>query len=220
LEILSQASLGAPILAAGVAIAAAYGGTFVTGRVRATRLLVPLSGCILVAVAVFGLIPELIGQIGWMKALLLVAGGYGALTLLDRLALPVCPSCDQKGLHALAAPLIGATALHAFVDGWGLVAVQFATPRAGNAVMAAILLHKIPEGLALGTILRAAFGGAGTALAWCAVAELATVAGGFVGQWLTAADWVSYPLAFAAGTFLFLGVHALWGADHHYQHQT
>jgi hypothetical protein len=43
----------------------------------------------------------------------------------------------------------------------------------------------------------------------CAAVESATIAGGATGFWLTPADWVSYPLAIAGGTFLFLGVHAV-----------
>ena len=77
------------------------------------------------------------------------------------------------------------------------------------AALVAILLHKIPEGLALGTILRASVGGARTAIAWCAAAELATVVGGAVGLWLAPASWINYPLAIAGGTFLFLGIHAV-----------
>ena len=79
------------------------------------------------------------------------------------------------------------------------------TPGAGPAFAAALLLHKIPEGLALGTILRASVDRAWKAFALCAAVELSTVVGGATGLWLTPADWVSYPLAIAGGTFLFLG---------------
>ncbi len=61
-----------------------------------------------------------------MRALPLVALGCGSLIAVDRFAFPICPSCDHHhhGPQAVAAPLLGATAVHAFVDGWGLVAVQ------------------------------------------------------------------------------------------------
>jgi zinc transporter ZupT len=204
------------MLAALVAIlSAALGVLLLRGR-KAARFLIPLSGGLLAGVAVFGLIPELTAQIGWATGLSLVALGYGLLLGLDRFVYSVCPSCahdhDHDGctatLHGFAAPILIATSLHAFIDGWGLVTVQFAVP----AFAAALLLHKIPEGLALGTILRASLSQGRTgarAIALCVAAELATVAGGAAGLWRTPAAWVGYPLAVAGGTFLFLGVHAV-----------
>lgn len=190
-------------------------------------MLIPLSGGLLIGVAAFGLIPELVLDIGWLRGIVLVASGYALLKVIDRFAFSVCPSCAHdhshescaEPLHGFAGPLLAATAIHAFVDGWGLVAVQVATrtPGASTAFAAALFLHKIPEGLALGTILRASLhtgqqGRAWKAFALCAAVELSTVVGGATGLWLTPANWVSYPLAIAGGTFLFLGVHAV-GSD-------
>jgi len=182
-------------------------------------MLVPLGGGLLIGVAVFGLIPELVSDVGMALGFALVASGYLLLHLLDRYAFSVCPSCahDHKHegcheeLHGFAAPLLTATGIHAFVDGWGLVAVNRVShsPGATTAFAAALLLHKIPEGLALGTILRASVERASYAFALCVVIELATIVGGAIGLWLTPAAWVNYPLAVAGGTFLFLGVHAV-----------
>ena len=198
-----------PVAATFVAVLAAATGIALTGRQRVTRLLIPLSGAVLVLAALFGVVPELVRDIGWGRVLSLMAMGFGALMLLDRFAFPVCPSCDHGRPQGFITPLLIAVAIHAFVDGWGLVAVQMAMPRGGNAMAAAILLHKIPEGLALGTILSVLLLRAGPALAWCALAESATLAGGATGLWLTPAGWVSYPLALAAGTFVFLGIQAM-----------
>ena len=184
-------------------------------------MLIPLSGGLLIGVAAFGLIPELIGDIGWLRGVALVAAGYMLLKILDKFVFSVCPTCAHdhshegciEPLHGFAGPLLAATTIHAFVDGWGLVAVQVGTysPGAVTAFAAALLLHKIPEGLALGTILRASVKNGRTAFALCALVELSTVVGGAAGLWLTPANWVSYPLAIAGGTFLFLGVHAVHG---------
>jgi len=204
-----------------VAITSGALGVALLGHAKHTRVLIPLSGGLLIGVAAFGLIPELVVDIGWARGLLLVAFGYALLKALDRFAFSVCPSCAHdhshescdEPLHGFAAPLLIATAIHAFVDGWALVAVETGTrtPGAGTAFAAALLLHKIPEGLALGTMLRASVDRATTAFAMCAAVELATVAGGATGLWLTPAAWVNYPLAIAGGTFLFLGVHAVDG---------
>jgi len=189
------------------------------GHAGHTRMLIPLSGGLLIGVAVFGLIPDLAPEIGWIHGVVLVAGGYFLVHILDRYAFSVCPSCAHdhghdgcaEQLHGFAAPLLAATAIHACVDGWGLVAVRTGlhAPGAETALAAALLLHKIPEGLALGAILRAAVGRDWMALALCAAVEFMTVLGGAAGVWLTPAGWVNYPLAIAGGTFLFLGVHAV-----------
>ena len=186
---------------------------------RHTRLLIPLSGGLLIGVAAFGLIPELADDIGVLAALALVACGYLLLHFLDRYAFSVCPSCAHdhrhdgchEELHGFAGPLLIATGIHAFVDGWGLVAVQRGLHSAGadTAFAAALLLHKVPEGLALGTMLRASVERTWSALLLCALIEMTTVIGGATGLWLTPAGWVNYPLAIAGGTFLFLGVHAV-----------
>jgi zinc transporter ZupT len=211
-----------PILATVVAIVSAAAGVWLLGHARHTRVLIPLSGGLLIGVAAFGLMPELVVDIGWLRGVLLVAFGYALLKSLDRFAFSVCPSCAHdhsheschEPLHGFAWPLLIATAIHAFVDGWGLVTVQTGlhTPGSGMIFGAALFLHKIPEGLALGTMLRASVDREVTALALCAAVEFATVVGGATGYWLTPAAWVSYPLAIAGGTFLFLGVHAVDGA--------
>ena len=208
-----------PILAALVAIGAAAAGAALLAHGRRTRVLIPLSGGLLVGVAGFGLIPEMVEDIGWLPGFALVAVGYGLLKLLDRFAFSVCPSCAhdhrhegcEEPLHGFAGPLLMATAIHAFVDGWGLVAVRMGlhSPGEGTVFAAALFLHKIPEGLALGTMLRAAMNRPRTAFAWCVAVELTTILGGAAGLWLTPAKWVNYPLAIAGGTFLFLGVHAV-----------
>jgi zinc and cadmium transporter len=208
-----------PVLGALVAIGSAAAATAMLAEGRHTRVLIPLSGGLLAGVAAFGLIPELVDDLGWLQGLALVALGYGLLKLLDRFAFSVCPSCAHdhrhegcaEPLHGFAGPLLIAIAIHAFVDGWGLVAVQSGIHTRGEGTLfaAALFLHKIPEGLALGTMLRASMDRARTAFAWCVAVELATIVGGAAGLWLTPARWVNYPLAIAGGTFLFLGVHAV-----------
>lgn len=186
---------------------------------RRLQWLIPVSGGLLLGVAAFGLIPEVALEMGWPRSLCVVAIGFMLLMLLDRFAFRVCPACAHdhdhhscvKALHGFVAPLVAAIAIHAFVDGWGLVTVQVAGPQFAGSVAAAIVLHKIPEGLALGTMLRAATTRPGSAFLWCLAAETPTLLGGLTGGWITPATWVHYPLAIAAGTFLFLGLHAVHG---------
>jgi len=186
------------ILCGVVSIALAAGGRRV--------LLVRISGVLLVCVALFGLIPELVRELGWVRTIPLSAAGYGVLMLLDHHGYAVCPSCSHG--EKFAGSLVAATAVHAFVDGWGLVAAR-GQGGVSSAIVLAILLHKAPEGLALGAMLRASSRGAWMAVGLCCVAELPTILGGGAGLWLTPPGWIDYLLSLVAGTFLFLGMHAL-----------
>ena len=195
------------VLAALLAMACAVVGIVSSGGRRA-RVLVPVSGGLLAAVAVFALIPETAGAVGWPVALLAAGTGYGLLEVFDRIGLPVCPSCSHS--HGFSGPLVAATAIHAFVDGWGMMAIGDSPARNGSAaILGVLLLHKIPEGLALGAILRISAGKAGRAVGLAVLAELPTLLGGLTGLWAAQARWIGYPLALAGGAYLFLGLHAV-----------
>jgi zinc transporter ZupT len=205
---LSPLTIGAPLAAALVAIFCGFAGIALAGG-RRVRYIVPASGLLLSAVALFGLIPELAGQIGWAPTLALAAVSYGVLTLLDMRGYAVCPSCSHG--EKFAGSLVTATAVHAFIDGWGIAASRD-LGAAGAAITFAILLHKAPEGLALGSLLRQSTTRTATAFGLCIAAEVPTVAGGAVGFWGTPPEWMQYVLAAVSGMFLFLGVHAISAA--------
>lgn len=200
-------SLMRVVLATLLAMACAMAGIVASGGRRA-HLLVPLSGGLLAAVALIALIPETAEEIGWVIAIFLAACGYGLLEIFDRMGLPVCPSCSHS--HGFSGPLIAATSIHAFVDGWGMMAIRGAsTHDASRAILLALLLHKIPEGLALGSILRMSAGNPRRAAVQAILAESPTLLGGVVGLWAAQAKWIDYPLALAGGAYIFLGLHAI-----------
>ena len=199
------ARLNLPAFAALLAIICGVGSIALAGGHRKV-LLVRISGVLLAGVALFGLLPELIREAGWLRTLPLVAAGYGILMVLDRRGYAVCPSCSHG--QSFAGSLVAATAVHAFVDGWGLVATQGQGSVSG-AIALAILLHKAPEGLALGAMLRASSSSVPVAVGLCFVAELPTILGGAAGLWIPPPGWIDYLVSLVAGTFLFLGIHAL-----------
>lgn len=194
------------------------------------RWLVSFSAGILVGITSFGVLPELAGHIGTAGGLVLLALGFGLLWMVNRYVYAVCPSCAHThdhdacavSLHGFATPLIVAGCLHSFMDGFGMAAAQ-RTGGMATAVVLGVLLHKIPEGLAYGAILRAALRSRLSTLLWCAAVQAPTLAGGLAESMLEprlSAGWGGVPLALAGGSFLFLGVHALhseWkrrGASH------
>jgi zinc transporter ZupT len=182
---------------------------------------VPFSAGLLIGVALLGLVPELALGIGWTASAALFVAGYGLLLLINRFVYPVCPTCahdhDHNActteLHGFAAPLILAAALHSFLDGWSIATVHFAVPLGLRvAVPVAVALHKAPEGMALGGILRAAVRSRAAALGWAALAEGSTLAGGTLGLVLAphlGSEWITYPMGIAAGWLCYLGYHAV-----------
>ena len=211
----------APALATAVGLCGAALGLWLTGMRRRTRVVVPFSAGVLLGVALFGLVPELAGEVGWMASTLLFAAGYGSLLVVNRYVYTVCPTCahdhDHNAcateLHGFAAPLIAAAALHSFVDGWSIATVQLAAPLGLRvAVPLAIALHKLPEGVALGGILRASVRSRRAALFGAVLAEGVTLAGGAAGLAVAprlGSTWITYPLGLAAGWIFYLGYHAV-----------
>jgi len=203
------------------ALAGAATGVLLESSGRATRVMVPFAGGLLVGISLFGVLPEVVAGAGWAAGPLLFAAGYGVLRLVNRYLFPVCPSCAHDHdhgtcaavLHGFTGPIVLAAAVHSTLDGWSLVTAQWsALPGMGLALPLAFVLHKIPEGIALGALLRASVGSRGLALAWCLLSEGMTLAGGAAG--LVPAPggaWTAYPLAIAGGTFLYLGFHAVHG---------
>ncbi|MEI9973472.1 MAG: ZIP family metal transporter [Ignavibacteriota bacterium] len=158
---------------------------------------------------------------GWTASALLFAAGYGLLIGINRFVYRVCPTCAHDHdhshcsteLHGFAGPLIAASALHAFLDGWAIATVQSTAPLGLRvAVPIAVTLHKLPEGIALGGILRASMGSRASAMGWCALAEGATLAGGILGLAMSphlGTQWILYPLGITAGWLFYLGHHAV-----------
>jgi zinc transporter ZupT len=206
-------------LTAFLGIASAGAAIRLSGIPAPVRTLVPFGAGILVGITGFGIWPELAGRLGGLSAAALLAVGVAILGIVNGYLYPVCPACSQTHdheqcavrLHGFAPPLVIAGVLHSFLDGWGVAASEMESSRLGATVFLAVALHKIPEGLAYGAILVSALGARWPALAWSAVAQLPTLAGGLAAAALhpgPGAAWMPFPLALAGGSFLFLGWHA------------
>lgn len=203
-----------------LALAGVLIGVRLTSMPALTRRMVPFSGGVLLGIAVFWVMPEMASFFGWPSVLMWVAAGFGGLWLIDRFVYPVCPSCSHSHnhescatrLHGFAAPMLISAGLHSFLDGWALAAGQ--QNDLGPAFVWGLALHKLPEGLALGVIVRAALTSRWRVLVGCAAAEAFTIVGAglemIVSPYL-GMQWLNGLLALAAGTFLYLGYHAVHG---------
>ena len=213
--------IGPPLFAALIGVAGVFIGLWLTTAGHRMRLVIPFSAGVLLGVVLFGLLPELLEEVRWLATGVFFAAGYGILFLINRFIAPVCPSCahdhDHKAcvseLHGFAAPMIGASMLHSFFDGWNISAAQLASNHGIRlAVALAVALHKIPEGIALGAIVRASVESRSTALFWSVTVEAATLLGGLFALLIAPqlpAAWITYPLAVAAGWLFYLGAHAV-----------
>ncbi|HEV8414442.1 MAG TPA: hypothetical protein VGQ49_12670 [Bryobacteraceae bacterium] len=209
-----------PSLITLIAVLSAAAGVWLTSFHGLSRRLVPFGGGVLLGVALFWVLPEMAEFFTWQVAILWLAGGFLLLAAIDRFVYPVCPACSHSHqheqcatrLHGFALPLLAAAALHSALDGWSAAASQNAG--FSMALIGAIGVHKIPEGLALGVIARASLGSRASALAWCALAQMATIAGAGFESILAphmSTQGLHALLALAGGSFLYLGGHAVHG---------
>jgi zinc transporter ZupT len=169
------------------------------------------AGGLLFGIALFWLIPEIATESGWRAGLSMPAGTCALLALIDHLFL----HSDQPSGRVSLGPILAASAMHSFIDGWSVRALAN-LEIAGIAAPLGLALHKIPEGIAIGWIARQHVQSHGRAGVAAVGVELLTVAGAMVepfanrsgvaafGTW-----WTSGVMAVVAGSFLFLGGHAL-----------
>jgi zinc transporter ZupT len=206
----------------GLAVAGVLVGARLAEAPKISRKVLAASGGLLIGISLIWVLPEVAAHSGWLVALLWVAAGFGLLWIVDHYVYPICPACshshDHDGcsapLHGFAGPLLIAIGIHSFLDGWGLAASQQSTEFVKLAFLLGVGLHKFPEGLALGAIVRASVASHGKALICCIAAEAMTLVGGAVGLGIAAgagASWEAILLAAASGTFIYLGYHAVEG---------
>jgi ZIP family zinc transporter/zinc and cadmium transporter len=209
-----------PLLITALAIASAAVGVWLGSNKALARKLVPFGGGALIGVALVWVLPEMADYFRWPVAVAWLTGGVAVLALIDRFVYPVCPACApthdhehcSTRLHGFATPLLAASALHAALDGWGAAAGE--SSRLSLGVVAAIMAHKVPEGLALGVIARAALRSRRQAFLWCVLAQVATLVGAALESVLAPhlGDYgLNALLALAGGSFLYLGGHAVHG---------
>jgi zinc transporter ZupT len=118
--------------------------------------------------------------------------------------------CDQHD-HALISPrsaytTIGGLTIHTFFDGVSIAAASQIDVRAGALVFAAVLLHKLPEGFTIGSILLAAGKERRHVLTATAIVGSTTLLGvlafAFLGSF--AENAVAYALPLAGGVTLYV----------------
>ena len=195
---------------AGVTVLSTLAGGFVAFKLaRELATAIALTGGVVVAVALFHVLPEAIEAVDDPHRVGLLVGGGFVLFFLAERALVLHHRDDDEHVHAHAqVGALGAAGLsvHSFVDGLGIGLAFGLSTETGFLVFAAVLAHDFADGLnTVGFVLRQS-GDRARALRWLAVDAAAPLLGAIVGSALTVSEAsLGALLAVYAGFFLFMG---------------
>jgi zinc transporter ZupT len=196
-------------------------GAIVLGKAgsRYLRPLVYVSLLFFAGVAIFDILPESKHALNWPTFVAAVAVGYAVFWAIGTYVFPICPTCAMRrfenGHHHVhgsgVAIFASVLCVHCFIDGLGITAATNAQSWLGLRVLAAIAVHKLPEGFAIALVLMAGGRLPWSALSWALGIELTTIAGGMAGiRWDHPSPfWQALVLAQIGGTFLYLSFSGL-----------
>src|SRR5690349_949146 len=132
----------------------------------------------LLSVTLFAILPESLNYSGVWFVIAAGATGYVLFYFVSKYVHHVCPACAASHFDAdatrrfseIATGLVVALALHSTTDGLAL-GIQGEMPASGAtkwSLFSALCIHKVPEGLALGSLLIGADFTRASALGWVA----------------------------------------------------
>jgi zinc transporter ZupT len=178
----------------------------------------------LLGVTLFAILPEGLSYSGAWPVVGAAATGYLLFFFISKHVHHVCPACAASHFDAdatrhfseIATALIVALAIHSTTDGLALAIQQEAPSMDATkwSLFSALCIHKVPEGLALGSLLIGAGLRRPAALGWVAAVEATTLLGGAIGMfWLgkVSTFWLGLTMAHVGGGFLYLATHAVVG---------
>ena len=178
----------------------------------------------LLGVTVFAILPESLTDSGVWQVALATVVGYAVFFFISQYVHHVCPACAASHFDAdatrhfseIATALIVALAIHSTTDGL-VLGIQGETPATDAtkwSLFSALCIHKVPEGLALGSLLIGAGFKRTAALGWVAAVEATTLLGGVIGYFFlanTSTFWLGLIMAAVGGGFIYLAAHAVLG---------
>jgi zinc transporter ZupT len=224
-----DSSLGYVALAFALAVGGGTLGAVLGTSHRRLCALISVGAGSLLGVTLFVILPETTESLRWWQLLPALGSGYAVFSLISKYIFHVCPACaashfDEATTHRfseIASAMMLALAIHCMVDGLGILAGNQADATAtasgrivGFSIILGVCVHKIPEGLALGALLRGAGLSTSGILFRVIAVEATTLLGGVMG-WLffphASHFWISAALAHAGGGFVFLATHAIIG---------
>jgi zinc and cadmium transporter len=200
-------SIAALVAAIVAALANVVGALLVTGRrvwsARDLDMMIAFSGGFMISVALVDMIPDAISAhgatAGWM-----VLAGYLAVHLTQHTLVPHFHFGEEThhvtravGISALIGMM-----LHMLMDGVAIASGFAAGASVGTFVVAAIILHKVPEGSTVSSLFLAAGFNRQNALAAASLLGLATVVGAILTTAI--APLSEYGLALSGGVTVYV----------------
>lgn len=196
------------------AVVTLLGGLFALRFKDNLHLLLGFSAGAVIALAFFDLIPEAIELAGSVEpegTMTMVALGFLVYFVIDRILLSGGHTHDHRGSVGAASFVA-----HSFFDGLAVGVAFQVSVELGLVVTAAVLIHKLSDGI---TIVSASLhGGGGTRAAWLwlSAGSVAPVLGIIAGSFISFPETALAPiLALFSGFFLYLGASELIPESYH-----
>lgn len=183
------------------------GAAAVAGRSRwslqALENLIALSAGFMISVSLVDLVPESIVKHG-PQAGFVVLLGYLLVHLTQHTLTPHFHFGEEvhSVTRAVSFSALVGLLVHTFVDGVAIASGFDVSPELGLLVFLAILLHKLPEGLAISSLFLAAGATRSRALGAGGALGLATIIGALLTEHVEPLRW--YGLALAAGVSIYV----------------
>lgn len=195
---------------AGVTVLSTLAGGLVALRLaRELATAIALTGGVVVAVALFHVLPEAIEAVDDPHRVgLLVGAGFVFFFLAERaLVLHHRDEPEQARAHARVGALGAAgLSLHSFIDGLGIGLAFGLDTTTGLLVFLAVVSHDFADGLNTVSFVMRQSGERRTAIRWLAVDAAAPLVGAIVGASLSVGEeQLGALLAVYVGFFLFMG---------------
>lgn len=194
------------------------GGLTALRLARELSTAIALTGGVVVAVAIFNVLPEAMDAVGDAQQAAVVVGlGFLAFFLAERaLVLHHRDDTEHARAHARVGTLGAAgLAAHSFVDGLGIGLAFGVNTLTGVLVFVAVISHDFADGLNTVTFVLRQRGDRRRALRWLAVDAAAPFFGAIVGSLISISNEnLAYLLALYSGFFLYVGASDLLPAAH------
>jgi zinc transporter ZupT len=180
--------------------------------------LLALTGGVVVAIALFDVLPEGIEGVGDIdQATALVAAGFLAFFLAERLLVLHDREEAAETLSSERVGILGAAGLsaHSFLDGLAIGFAFGVDSATGFLVFIAVIGHDFADGLNTVSYVLRRSGTRRTAVKWLTIDALAPLVGAIVGSQVEISDQsLGYVLCVYCGIFLYIGASDLLPEAH------
>jgi ZIP family zinc transporter len=205
-------------LASATVVSTLLGGMLALRLGNRIETLIALSGGVVVAVALFDVLPEALESVGdSQRVLSLVGAGFLAFFLAQRLlVLHHRDEPDEAKAHARVGALAAAgLSAHSFLDGFAIGLAFGLNTGTGLLVFMAVIAHDFADGLNTVSFIVRQGGDRRRARLWLYIDAAAPLIGAIAGTLVDVSEYtLGHLLAVYAGVFLFMGASDLLPEAH------